>query len=115
MKRDMDIIRDLLLWMEEQPEHMFLYGELPEFGPNYATIAHAQMLLSGGYLEQSQQQTLRISWEGHEFLEKVRDPEVWTKTKAGAAKVGSWSIKLLGDIATGYVRAKAGELGLPMV
>jgi hypothetical protein len=113
MKRNMDTIRELLLWMESQRDSAFFYSELPDLGGRDFTIAHAQMLLSGGYLEQSQK-TLRISWEGYEFLEKVRDPDIWSKTKMGATKVGSWSVKLLGEIAAGYVRAKAAELGLPI-
>jgi Hypothetical protein (DUF2513) len=114
MKRDMDTIRELLLWMEKQPDNVFFYADLPDMGGREFTIAHAQMLLSGGYLEQSQQRTLRVSWQGYEFLEQVRDPDIWTKAKTGAGKVGSWSIKLLGDLAAGYVRAKAAELGLPI-
>ena len=56
----------------------------------------------------------RITWAGHEFLDTVRDPEIWRKTKNGADQLGSWTIKILADMASGYVRAKAQELGLPL-
>lgn len=77
-------------------------------------VGYIQLLLSGGLLESSQRSVYRISWAGHEFLDSVRDPEIWRKTKDGATKVGSWSLKLLGEMATGFVRAKAVELGLPL-
>lgn len=114
MKRDMESVRELLLWMEAQDEWMFTYHHLPEMPDMNGSIAYAQMLLSGGLLESSQQGVVRISWEGYEFIEKIRDPEVWRKTKEGAASVGSWSVKLLGDVAAGFIRAKAIEFGLPI-
>lgn len=114
MKRDMDTLRSLLLWMEEQETDMFILQMLPGLPDHYATVAYVQMLKSGGFLDQSSQGTLRVSWMGYEFLDKVRDPEIWRKTKDGAEKVGSWSVKLLADLATGYIKAKAVELGLPI-
>lgn len=114
MKRNMDTVRDLLLWMEEKNEHLFLLGELPHMDTFNATLAHVQLLESGGLLERAPSSAYRISWSGYEFLDKVRDPEIWRKTKEGAEKVGSWSVKLLADIASGFIRAKAAEMGLPL-
>lgn len=114
MKRDMDQVRSLLLWMEEQDTDMFLLQMLPGFPDQEATIGYVMMLESGGFLSRSAKGTIRMTWAGHEFLDQVRDAEIWRKTKAGAEKVGSWSMKLLGDLATGYIRAKAIELGLPL-
>ena len=76
-------------------------------------MAHAQMLVSGGYIDVDRH-TIRISWAGYEFLDSVRDPDIWRKTKEGAQKMGSWTVKLLADIATGFIKAKAIELGLPI-
>lgn len=114
MKRDMEVIRNLLLWMEEQDEGLFLYGMLPAFPTPSSTVEHVQMLVSAGYLTQTHQNAFRITWEGHEFLDKVRDDEIWRKTKEGASSLGSWSVKILGELASGYIRAKAVELGLPL-
>jgi hypothetical protein len=27
----------------------------------------------------------RLTWDGHEFLDAIRDPEVWRRTKEGVA------------------------------
>ena len=114
MKRDMEVIRNLLLWMEEQDEGLFIYQMLPPMPDYESSMEHVQMLISAGYVDQTAQKSFRISWEGHEFLDKVRDDEIWRKTKEGASSLGSWSVKILGELASGYIRAKAAELGLPL-
>ena len=114
MKRDLDSVRSLLLWMEEQDTDMFVLQMLPHLPDWETTLGHAQMLISAGFIDRSDKGTLRISWAGHEFLDQVRDPEIWRKTKAGAEKVGAWSVKILAEMATGFIRAKAAELGLPI-
>jgi len=43
---------------------------------------------------------------GHEFLDSVHGPENWRKTKAGADKLSWFYIKLLGKVASGFVRAR---------
>ena len=63
-----------------------------------------------GYLLQDAE----LKWAGHEFLNEIRDPEIWRKTKAGAAKVGSWSLSIIGALAKGFAMQKAQELGLPV-
>lgn len=117
MKRDMDLIREMLLWGEDYHDEI-----IPRFdvGRDALTVqAHVHMLVDGGYLSWAKSGRggiagYRISWDGHEFLDKIRDPEIWQKTKSGAERLGSWSIKLLGELASGFVRAKAIELGLPL-
>jgi hypothetical protein len=43
----------------------------------------------------------RLTWEGHEFVDAVRDPEVWAKTKKGAEQVKGFTLDLLKDLAKG--------------
>jgi hypothetical protein len=57
---------------------------------------------------------LKLTWSGYEFLDKIRDPEIWRQTKAGASKVGVWSVAMLGELAVGFAKAKAAELGIPL-
>jgi hypothetical protein len=58
---------------------------------------------------------LNLTWQGHEFLEAVRDPEVWRRTKEGAAKVGNFAISFLFDAAKAYAKHIAKErLGLEL-
>lgn len=117
MKRDMDKVRGIMLALEADDQPFFMTMDTPAIGGTEngrQTVEYILMLHSAGFLERSQQSTYRISWAGHEFLDTIRDPEIWQKTKAGASKVGSWSVKLLGELAIGFARAKAKELGLPI-
>jgi hypothetical protein len=43
---------------------------------------------------------------GHDFLDSVRDPETWAKTKKTAAKAGGFTLDLLKDIAKGLIKKK---------
>lgn len=116
MKRDMELIRDMLLWMEGQDDRLFIFNQFPVFNQDSeATIGHIALLKSAGFLDEPRKGFLRVTWEGHEFIEKVRDPEIWSKTKDGASKIGSWGIKILGELASGYLKQKAGELGIPLI
>ncbi len=52
---------------------------------------------------------LQLTWQGHEFLESVRDPEVWARTMAGAKKVGNWGLEFVVDLAKAYAKHVAKE------
>jgi hypothetical protein len=51
----------------------------------------------------------RLSWEGHDFLDAVRDSKIWEKTKSGAAAAGGFTMELLRDLAKGFVRKQIEE------
>jgi len=36
----------------------------------------------------------RLSWEGHDYLDAVRDPEIWLKTKQGTEAIGAFTFDL---------------------
>ena len=44
--------------------------------------------------------TTSITYEGHKFIDSVRDDKVWSATKKISSKVASVSIDILTDIAT---------------
>ena len=101
--------------MEDHEDRLIIANEFKIFRDNTElTLAHLAMLKSGGFVDEPQRGLVRITWEGHEFLDKVRDPEIWKKTKDGASRLNSWGVKLVGELASGYIRAKATELGLPL-
>lgn len=117
MKRDMDKVRGVLLALEANSGPFLMTMDTPPLGgteDGQETVEYILMLHSAGFLESSQRSVYRLSWAGHEFLDSVRDPEIWRQTKEGAGKVGAWSMKLLGELAVGYAKAKAVQLGLPV-
>ena len=50
-----------------------------------------------------------LTYQGHDFLDSVRDEGIWGKAKAGAASVGGVTFGLLKDIAVAYLKQKASE------
>src|ERR1700757_1641795 len=92
MKRDMELVREILLKLELEP----LDGNLWSIDPNglgiegysYEEISYnlLQIIdaeLINGAREQSGQFAIRnITWKGHEYLDDIRDPDIWRKTKA---------------------------------
>jgi Hypothetical protein (DUF2513) len=133
MQRDMDLVRELLLKLEAIDHRP---GAVLSFGADDPAIAiegrapdviayHLSLIYEAGFVETGTQgsgQTMsrqfmfrRLSWSGHEFLDTVRDPEVWRRTKAGMTQAGGWTIGLIKDMATAYAKHVAKErLGLDL-
>ncbi|MDN5568442.1 MAG: DUF2513 domain-containing protein, partial [Paracoccus sp. (in: a-proteobacteria)] len=49
-------------------------------------------------------QITRMTWEGHDFLESVRDDKVWQKTKGYLKDIGGVGIDVLKDVAKAVVK-----------
>lgn len=111
MKRDMDLIRELLLKLEDEHLDGNLYSLKPDGlgieGRSYEELSyHLTLLIDAGLLdgerELSGQFAVRnITWRGHEFLDTVRNPEIWRETKSGVAKIGGASAEFVWEIAKG--------------
>ena len=126
MKRDMDLIRALLLKLEAiGSSHKVMAftaddEEIAIEGYDEEQIAYHLMLLNeaglidsggvrSGRFASGEFSFRRLTWNGHEFLDSVRDPEVWRMTKAGAAKVGGWTFGLIKDLATAVIKETVKE------
>lgn len=127
MRRDMDLIRSLLLEIEEgRRVFKTLSKDTAEIiGVNPAEALpeaeaerlkyHLFLLSDAGFVTFTQHsgglwQVGHITWTGQEFLSAIRDPEIWRQTKAGAAKVGSFSIKTIADIAVAIAKSRLEQL-----
>ena len=53
--------------------------------------------------------TYRMTAQGHDFLDAIRNESVWQDTKNAAAPVGSVAVSMLKDIATAFLKAKISE------
>lgn len=122
MKRDMDLVRGMLLAIEDD---VLRFGEGTDNGgldaPDDVAEAHLRLLEQAGLVEvmfrpqRGAVQVRGLTWEGHDFLDAVRDPEVWKRTKDGASKMGGWTFGLLKDLGTAYLKHIAKErLGLDL-
>ncbi|SIQ66122.1 DUF2513 domain-containing protein [Pseudomonas flexibilis] len=123
MKRDMNLIRLLLLKLEEvelddEPFTFLDYSDLAIEGFDDKQAAyHLELMVEAGLIDQGGSGNLdndfmfkRLTWRGHDFVDAVRDEEVWRRTREGALAAGGWSLDLLRDLAKGYIRKKAADL-----
>ena len=92
MKRDLELVRAILLAMEQHP-HGFAPDRFTIAGYDQDTIGHHIWLMAQGDLLMAHVVTCQgdaspralpeaITWAGHEFLDAVRHDTVWLKLKA---------------------------------
>ena len=108
MKRDLDLIRQILLDIEGE-------GEDPSRRPGFASIAddgydpeaipyHVQLMHDAGLivadeLVPGQWWPERITWEGHEFLDLARNDALWQRTKRDVeSQAGSAPFQVVRDL-----------------
>jgi hypothetical protein len=111
MKRDMDLVREVLLKVEELPFdgrfHDIALGGRNEAEINY----HILLLHEAGFIEAMDVSNLagscwkpiRLTYSGHEFLDAARSETVWRKAK-------EWTLK-----STGTLTLEGLKLALPHV
>ncbi|WP_205230457.1 DUF2513 domain-containing protein [Azospira oryzae] len=124
MTRDMDLIRALLLKLEALPSEMgsiyIFYQDDDETkipGYTYDQVwYHYKLLLEAGLVDQGGSGALNgimfrsLTWAGHDFVDSVRDPEIWAKAKKGASAAGGLSLDLLQDLAKGFIKKQIEDL-----
>lgn len=119
MKRDMDLIRTLLLEIEDKHDGSGRDVKIKIEGRSHEEVTeHLFMLDEAGliegrdasHLQGRHMLVLRMTWHGHEFLDGIRDPKIWAETKEGAKKVGAFSLDVLSAIARGIVKKKIADM-----
>jgi hypothetical protein len=90
MKRDMELIRTILLEVEaHQNPNTQVNLKAPGYSPENVSH-HVKILAQHGYVEAFDAGGLEgicwiprsLTWEGHEFLDATRNETVWQKLKA---------------------------------
>jgi hypothetical protein len=54
----------------------------------------------------------RLTFHGHEFLDTIREPEIWHTTKESAKKVGGAGVQMLFEIGRACLKQKLVEHGI---
>lgn len=112
LKLNHDCIRELMLYLEENLEYSsaiplnkiqikdyefeeiaYTTKKLKEAGYIYATFTIDNPKNMHAYIS-------GITWNGHKFLDTIRDNQVWSHTKKILSKVSSASISFISDIAS---------------
>jgi Hypothetical protein (DUF2513) len=94
LKRDMELVRDLLLVIEQNDDRREL--EIPKDWDREVVAYHLKILDQAGYVKNNTKWAdnkpmwliASLTWEGHEFLDAIKSDNVWEKTKDGVKKKG---------------------------
>ena len=131
MKRDMDFIRELLLQIEDGKAafdvvsdveaEMLMVEVSDKLSEDQAAkrILHLDLLEEAGLILIAGRtgttiQVERPTWTGYEFIETMRDPTVWSRTKGAASKAGGVGFGVMLDIGKAVVKGELQKLGLPI-
>lgn len=107
MKRDMDLVRKILLKIEASDGEN-VEPDIPDY-PRDQVYLHVELMKEHGLIEAlvirdgdgpqpkiSVCKVYRMMWEGHEFLDAARKDSIWAKAKEQCLKAtGGLSIELL--------------------
>lgn len=124
--RDMDLIRELMLKIEkgERTFNILSHDVAAAIGaPTEGARSHEEaeklryhlgLLVKGGFIEVTDYlggvtEVESITWEGHDFLDSIRDPVVWAKTKDGIKSAGGFTFDLLKALAKGFIKKQVEE------
>ncbi|MDH2997224.1 hypothetical protein A1D22_06005 [Pasteurellaceae bacterium LFhippo2] len=115
MQRNWDLIRRILLKLEEKadPRSLLLPDEITGF--DKVTVSYHFKLLHNAQLieatststpEQYSYSAICLTWDGHEFLDKVRNDSVWNKVKGTVqSKSLDLSFDVIKQVATATISA----------
>lgn len=104
MKRNWDLIRKILIKLEEKADSISWLESDGIKGYDSTTVAyHYKLLKNAGLIdahdissiEEENFAAVSLTWQGHEFLDKIRNEGVWNKVKA---TVQSKSLDLSFDV-----------------
>lgn len=118
MKRDMDLIRLILLKIEEEYRSTAIIN-LEIEGYDKETVAyHCKILNDADWIsyydadyaddEINDFVVGSLTWDGHDYLDKIRDNSQWKKVKDTISKHGlSFAVDTVKIISTAFVTAAA--------
>jgi Hypothetical protein (DUF2513) len=120
MKREMDLIRDLLFHIEDDPSFdgkRWMSPEKPEdlgiTGHSLQEIDyHLTLLIEAGFVKGKvgidTPVISRLTWEGHEFAANIKDQDVWSKTKERMKGLPNIALTIVAKIAEAEIMKRVG-------
>ncbi len=120
MKRDMELIRMILVQLEEKSSGLGTidivvngYKE-SEVGYNSALVVEAGLArgidVSHMGSRHPEWKLSTLTWEGHEFLDASREPTRWEKAKEISSKAGGLTLAVMQDVLKQLMRQQVETL-----
>ena len=112
MKRNKELLRAILLEVEESPgfdgrKRQFFSFEIQGYTPAEVHF-HVHMLIRSKYLEAEEHEDGFIghglTLAGHDYLDTLRDSLAWRITKSRGGEAVYAVVRILGQLVTGVVR-----------
>lgn len=124
MELNHDCVRDILIWVENnvqishprytdnliddlqdrwsKMEIVYCVAQLNEAG-----LLDGGAIIDGGAV--SINSITKLTWNGHEYLDNIRDDKVWKETKKTIfSKIGSASLSIVGSVASKIIESRLG-------
>ncbi|MBU2961989.1 DUF2513 domain-containing protein [Citreicella sp. C3M06] len=116
MKRDLDLLREMLIRVEDfTPSNVgevqkLNFEEFSEGAP--AAYHHALLLVEARLLRQYGRYQNGsgciyvdgMTMQGHDFLDAIRDHKIWDATKQRVWAVGGWTLEIVLDVARSEIK-----------
>ena len=112
MKRDMDLVREILMAVEDSGTPLPVADLVSQDHGIYEVVYHVNLLDSHGLIDgPSEIQVLDegnlvrgkidgLTWDGHDYLDAIRDKKVWAKTKQVIKEtIGSTTLSVIKQVA----------------
>ena len=111
MNRDNDLLREMLFKFEAQEDWIILMPMTPGMGEEERRQAgHIDLLCDAGLVAPVNEGTYRLTNDGHDYLEAIRDEGVWSKVKETVkATGGNATLEIVKQIAIGYLKKKISD------
>ena len=118
MRLCMDCVRDILIFCETADADLcpVMTNDIADaYGDKWDTLSikytiskmsegglvSAIILNDGQSLEAQEPAIFSITWDGHQFLEKIRDEAKWTGVKKALSAIRNYSISAISAVAEG--------------
>ena len=120
MKRDMDLVRKILLAIEDNPSG-FAPKDIQVEGYQQEEVAyHVYISIEAGLIDGVTSTSFhskgpeaiatRLTWAGHDFLDAAREPRRWQEAKRLIGRIGGASVQVWTNVLTHLM---LGSLGIP--
>ncbi|WP_284213868.1 DUF2513 domain-containing protein [Comamonas jiangduensis] len=115
MKRDMDLMRDILLWLEDNHSGVPVFQDRDKLEIGY----HCHLLADAGLIEAAnsshmedpvpQAHPLSITSKGHDFIDASRSKTIWSSVKNKViSSTGGVSIAILTELLKDEAKRRLG-------
>ena len=117
MKRDWDLVRTILVRIEELEPNTDLDANNVDGYDDQVVASHTQMMEERGLIKGIDTSNLgslaflasSLTWEGHELLDEIRNDTAWNSVKSGAKSKGvDLTIEVIKGLAKAYAKSKLG-------